>query len=118
MGAGEGGEIITTLIIHNNLLPVPLLQHFFSFFGGGKVGEAGLPLLQSLAIESIVYSDVNSALDMTNIVGDERSTVEQEEVLAVFSIDFLQFLGQTLIIDGGGLVDDEGSLQGDAGITG
>ena len=33
VGTGETAEVITALVVHDDFLPVPLLQHFLPFFG-------------------------------------------------------------------------------------
>ena len=76
MRAWQAGQVVTAVIIHNDLLPVSLLQHLLSFFGSGQVGKTCFALLQSLAIEAIATIHIYCALDMTHIVGDKGSAIE------------------------------------------
>ena len=62
-------------------------------------------LLQTLSVEPITAVDVDGAPDVTDVVGDEGSTVEQEERLssrATFSCS--QPLGKLVAGDGGRLL--------------
>ena len=81
MGAGQAGQVVTAVVVHNDLLPVALLQHLLAFFGCGQVRQTCFALLQSLAIESIAAVHVNSALDMTHIVGDKRAAIEKQKIV-------------------------------------
>ena len=51
---------------------------------------------------------------MTDIVGDERSAVQQQKVaVSMFTVrTFLEFLGETVVINSPGLVEDQGPLEG------
>ena len=75
VGVWETGEIFTAVIVHNDLLPVSLLQRLLPLFGSREVCQAGFALLQSLAIESIAAVDINGSFDMAHVVGYERSAV-------------------------------------------
>ena len=116
MGGGQGGEILTAVIVHHNLLPVSFLQHFLPFFGCCQVCQTGLSLLQSLTVESIAAVHVDSSFDMAHIVGNERPAVQQQEVPAVLA-PLLQPLGQGVPGDGAGLLHHQGPLEGRAFVT-
>ena len=114
MRAGQTREVLTPVIVDNDVLPVPLLQRLLAFFGGGQVRQTGRALLESLPVESVAAVDVDGSLDMTDIVGDERSAVEQQKVaVSMFTVrTFLEFLGETVVINSPGLVEDQGPLEG------
>ena len=76
MRAGQAGQVLTAVIVHDDLLPVSLLQHLLSFFGSGQVGKTSFALLQSLAIEAIATVHIDCTLDMTHVVGNEGSAIE------------------------------------------
>merc|ERR1711874_158370 len=111
VGVRETGEIFTAVIVHDDLLPVSLLQRLLSLFGSCEVCKAGFALLQSLAIESIAAVDINGSFDMAHVVGYERSAVQQEKMFSMFS-SLAQSVSQCAMIDGFSLCNDEAPLDG------
>ena len=111
VGVGQTGEIFTAVIVHDDLLPVSLLQRLLPLFGSGEICQAGFALLQSLAIESVAAVDVYGSSDMAHVVGYERSAVQQEKMFPMFS-SLAQSVCQCAVVDGFGLCDDETPLDG------
>ena len=60
MGGGQAGQVRAALVVHNHLLPGPLLQHLLRLLGGRQVGQAGLALLQTLTVKSGQFKDWES----------------------------------------------------------
>ena len=111
MGVWETGEVFTAVIVHNDLLPVSLLQRLLPLFGSCEVCQAGFALLQSLAIESIAAVDINGSFDMADVVGYERSAVQQEKMFSMFP-SLAQPVSQGAVINGFSLCDDQTALDG------
>ena len=111
MGVWETGEVFTAVIVHNDLLPVSLLQRLLPLFGSCEVCQAGFALLQSLAIESIAAVDINGSFDMADVVGYERSAVQQEKMFSMFP-SLAQPVSQGAVINGFSLCDDQTPLDG------
>ena len=52
--------------------------YLFSFFGCGQVSQGRLAHLEAFPVEPVAAIDVDGPLDVTDVVSDERSTVDQE----------------------------------------
>ena len=53
-------------------------HYLFSFFGCGQVSQGGLAHLEAFPVEPVAAVDVDGPLDVTDVVSDERSAVDQE----------------------------------------
>lgn len=77
----EGLHVLGRVVVHYHLAKGAGPQQFLAFPSRRQVGQADLTLLEAATVEAVGTVEVDGAADVVDVVGKERSTVDDQEVV-------------------------------------